>query len=262
MFKTFDGSLGKAVDPEPFRPAVTISQSNPAVVSWTRHQLSPGDPVFFRTTGTLPSPLTPDTLYFVRPGPQPNSFRISATLGGGALGTTSAGSGEHRSVRPVVRISAANPAVVTWKAHGLAADDPVVFQSAGQLPAPLEQGQIYYVLNSTTLTADTFQISTTRKGTPVDTSASTTHTQAHTIPQNPLYGSAAFDSPLLWLGQRLAKNRERLGVHYASDSNASRHLAAAVWRALLHEPDPAKRIVCPTLDSVISRAKAEWPTKW
>ena len=56
-----------------------------------------------------------------------------------------------------------------------------------------------------------------------------------TPPRNPLYGSGPVQSPLLWLSQRLAKNRERLGVHYASDSTGSRHLAPAIWRALLHE---------------------------
>ena len=40
-------------------------------------------------------------------------------------------------------------------------------------------------------------------------------------------GRGEINSPLLWLSQRLAKNRERLGVHYLSDSMASRHLAAA-----------------------------------
>ena len=56
-------------------------------------------------------------------------------------------------------------------------------------------------------------------------------------PRNPLYGSGPVQSPLLWLSQRLAKNRERLGVHYASDSTGSRHLAAAIWRALLHDTE-------------------------
>ena len=75
-------------------------------------------------------------------------------------------------------------------------------------------------------------------------------------------GRGEINSPLLWLSQRLAKNRERLGVHYISDSMGSRHLAAALWRALLHEVDPDKRIICPTLETVLERAKAEWPTKW
>ena len=38
-----------------------------------------------------------------------------------------------------------------------------------------------------------------------------------------------FTGPLLWLAARLAKNRERAGVHYPSDSLASRWLAGAIW---------------------------------
>jgi hypothetical protein len=74
--------------------------------------------------------------------------------------------------------------------------------------------------------------------------------------QGSLAGPNAVDSPMLWLAQRLAKNRERIGCHYASDSSASRHLAAGIWWALLHDPN---RIVCPTLDLILRRAKAEWP---
>jgi hypothetical protein len=70
------------------------------------------------------------------------------------------------------------------------------------------------------------------------------------------------NSPLLWLAQRLAKNRERLGVHYPSDSSGSRHLAAGIWWAVLpRQPTrgaPNVRIVCPTLEMVLARAKAEW----
>jgi membrane-associated phospholipid phosphatase len=79
---------------------------------------------------------------------------------------------------------------------------------------------------------------------------------------NPLTGTDPINSPLLWLAGRLAKNRERLGVHYASDSSAGRHLAAGLWRALLHETAAARQIECPTLRTVLMRAKAEWPTPW
>jgi len=41
----------------------------------------------------------------------------------------------------------------------------------------------------------------------------------------------------------------------------SRHLAAAIWRALLHETEVDKAIYCPTLRSVLAKATAEWPTK-
>ncbi len=107
------------------------------------------------------------------------------------------------------------------------------------------------------LTANTFHIS----GTPGGAAINTTGAQAgvQTIAINPLRGITAINSPLLWLAQRLAKNRERIGVHYASDSMASRHLAAGVWRAILHGPDPNRCVSCPTLEMVVRRAQAEWP---
>ena len=109
------------------------------------------------------------------------------------------------------------------------------------------------------LTADTFQISSPPGGAAISTAGSAQQ-GLQTIAINPLRGINAINSPLLWLAQRLAKNRERIGVHYFSDSMASRHLAAGIWRAILHEPDPHQRIHCPTLEMVIRRAQAEWPT--
>lgn len=74
-----------------------------------------------------------------------------------------------------------------------------------------------------------------------------------------LNGRNEIDSPLLWLAQRIAKNRERIGVHYASDSSASRHLAAGIWKALRNSSLMGDQILCPTLELVIRRAAAEWP---
>jgi hypothetical protein len=82
------------------------------------------------------------------------------------------------------------------------------------------------------------------------------------LSKNPLTGRGPINSPLLWLAARLAKNRERLGVHYPSDSSAGRHLAAGLWRAMLHDNAAASRIDCPTLQTVLTRARAEWPTPW
>jgi len=79
-----------------------------------------------------------------------------------------------------------------------------------------------------------------------------------------------FNGPLLWLADRMAKNRERAGLHYPSDSAASRWMAGAIW-ALLTKNNPADAtppgapplgandlIVCPTLNQVLRMAKAEW----
>jgi hypothetical protein len=67
-------------------------------------------------------------------------------------------------------------------------------------------------------------------------------------------------SPLLWLAWRIARGRERLGVHYASDSAAGRYLAAQVWEMCLNEDrGSAAAIDVPALQTVLTRARAEWP---
>jgi hypothetical protein len=79
-----------------------------------------------------------------------------------------------------------------------------------------------------------------------------------------------FKGPLLWLARRQAKNRERAGLHYRSDSDASRWLAGAIWALLtktkLADATPPgatavtalQLIDCPTLKLVLKMAKAEW----
>jgi len=75
---------------------------------------------------------------------------------------------------------------------------------------------------------------------------------------NPLTGTTPIESPLLWLADRVAKNRERLGVHYPSDSSAGRHLAAGIVKAMLHPLPGEISIDCPSLRSVLRLATSEW----
>jgi hypothetical protein len=73
---------------------VTISNASPAVISWTAHGLSVNQPVIFTTTGALPTGLTAGTTYYViSAGFGANAFEVSATVGGSAINTSSAGSG-------------------------------------------------------------------------------------------------------------------------------------------------------------------------
>ncbi len=78
---------------------VEIKQSSPGIVSLKGHGLEANDKVYLTTTGSLPAGLsagTPTTnLYFVKAPVTPDSFRLSATSGGAAINTTSAGSGVH-----------------------------------------------------------------------------------------------------------------------------------------------------------------------
>lgn len=80
-----------------------------------------------------------------------------------------------------VTITVATPGVVSWTAHGLAADTAVVFTTTGALPTGLTAGTTYYV--KTVLSADTFSVAATVGGTAITTSStqSGTHT-ATTVP--------------------------------------------------------------------------------
>lgn len=87
---------------------VTISNASPAVVTWTAHDLKADQEVKFTTTGALPNPLVAGTTYYViSAGLAANTFQISATMGGAAINTTSAGSGTHTGIIPTY-ISDAN----------------------------------------------------------------------------------------------------------------------------------------------------------
>jgi len=77
--------------------AVTsITNASPAVVNYTGHPFVAGDKVVFSTSGALPTGLTAGTVYYViAAGLTANAFEVSATSGGAAVNTSSAGSGTH-----------------------------------------------------------------------------------------------------------------------------------------------------------------------
>jgi membrane-associated phospholipid phosphatase len=91
-------------------------------------------------------------------------------------------------------------------------------------------------------------------------------------PLSKVMSTDVFEGPLLWLASRLAKNRERAGLHYPSDSLASRWMAGAVWKLLFSDagsladatpPNVAPITVddlidVPTLRRVLAMAQAEW----
>lgn len=70
-----------------------------------------------------------------------------------------------------VTITNASPGVVTWTAHGLAANQTVVFNTnGGSIPTGLSAGVAYYIVPGT-VTTNTFQVSTSLGGTAVNTSS-------------------------------------------------------------------------------------------
>lgn len=95
-------------------------------------------------------------------------------------------------------ISITSPAVVTQVAHGLVAGTAVVFSTTGALPTGLTAGTTYYVLAP--VSPDTYQLATTIRGTPINTSGTQSgiHTATSTYTTNGrIYGSNLED-PSAW----------------------------------------------------------------
>lgn len=87
--------MPQASAPVPKSTTVTISNASPGVVTWTAHGLLPDTAVVFTTTGALPTGLTAGTTYYVKTVLTVDTFTVSATKGGAAIDTSSAGSGTH-----------------------------------------------------------------------------------------------------------------------------------------------------------------------
>jgi len=97
---------------------VTISQASPGVVTLANHGLTQGEPVFFSTSGSLPTGLTSGTTYYVASVLSSSTFTVALSTGGTAINTTSAGSGTHRlQTCPWVQygsVTATPPAKQDW----------------------------------------------------------------------------------------------------------------------------------------------------
>lgn len=85
----------------------SITNASPAVVNYTAHPFAINDPLVFSTSGALPTGLTAGTIYYViSDGFGVDSFQVSATLGGAAINTSSAGSGTHSVTATYTALSA------------------------------------------------------------------------------------------------------------------------------------------------------------
>ncbi len=152
--------------------------------------------------GSLPTGFTEKTFYYAV-NVTKYTYQLALTPGGVPLAATTAGSNVQTSspdpfragdvfqvdsdegdVSPAIlldyemevpanrvfnaTISKGNPAVFTKVAHTLVNDDVVRCLTNVELPAPIIREKFYYVVNAT---ADTFNISTTRGGSPVVTTS-------------------------------------------------------------------------------------------
>lgn len=114
---------------------VTMTNANPGVVSWGTHGLTAGTPVYFTTTGALPTNVTPGKTYFVlAAGLAAGTFRFSDTPAGTAIDTTA---GTQSGVQTAVAnggcvpifTSTSSSATITVRedAHGLSIGETTDF---------------------------------------------------------------------------------------------------------------------------------------
>lgn len=129
---TGSGTAGKCVRTSGFagltsNSATTINNSTPSAATFTQanHGFVPGQVVKFTTGGTLPSPLSTLTTYYVlASGLTANTFQVATTPGGTAIVTTTAGSGSHTTQ---CQTTTQNPAtqIAAWGPSGLTAAQAV-----------------------------------------------------------------------------------------------------------------------------------------
>jgi hypothetical protein len=78
---------------------MTVTIASPGVFTVTAHGFVADQPVFFRTSGALPTGLTADTLYYVSATSlATDTFKVAATPGGTVIDTSGTQSGTHRVV--------------------------------------------------------------------------------------------------------------------------------------------------------------------
>ena len=120
---------------------VTISNASPGVITKVAHALPVNYPVAFSTSGALPTGLTAGTVYYVKTVLDPDTFTVSATPGGAAINTSSAGSGTHS---------------MTWTYSALSADAQWDFRQFGNYVIAVQANVVaqVYDLSSSTAFAD------------------------------------------------------------------------------------------------------------
>jgi hypothetical protein len=147
---------------------VTITNASPGIVSWTAHGMNIGGPVYFTTTGTLPTGLSPNTRYWVSSQSfSANSFAVSTTvdnaLAGTSVNTSSAGSGTHTGNSSLFYGAADNSTGINLTGISLAAGDWDVGFQASFLPSSTVTTS--FILGSITLVSGTVDLTDGRTGT-------------------------------------------------------------------------------------------------
>ncbi|MEN6631792.1 MAG: hypothetical protein ABFD84_05150 [Candidatus Polarisedimenticolia bacterium] len=122
-----------------------------------------------------------------------------------------------------VTMTVAAPGVVTWTAHGLSVDTPVVFTTTGALPTGLTAGTTYYV--KAVPTADTFTVSATVGGSAITTSG--TQSGTHTVTTAPTGSERKFVGVVMATPEQggEANTVQAMGCTIAINSNIVRKAA-------------------------------------
>jgi len=77
---------------------VTVTATDPAVITYTNHGRAVNDTFQFTTTTTLPTGLSASTTYYVKTVLSANTFTVSASAGGVAIACTDTGTGTHTAI--------------------------------------------------------------------------------------------------------------------------------------------------------------------
>lgn len=144
----------------------------------------------------------------------------------------------HLLQSTTVTISIASPGVITWNNHGLTANQVVLFTTTGALPTGLTAGTNYYVVGSS-ITTNTFQLSTTSGGAALNTSGTQSGVQsawvsiasvtinASDLPTDPTFVFFKYGTAISGSGTAIY----RLGMQASSAGNVNfyRDATAANW---------------------------------
>lgn len=124
------------VIPTALTATVTITNASPGVVTYTAHGLPANAGLTLTTTGALPTGLSINTWYFIVNDGNltANTFALSATQGGAAINTSSAGSGVHTATVSQIQSCIRIPYI-----QGLKIYDNVVANSRGGIYASSAQ---------------------------------------------------------------------------------------------------------------------------
>lgn len=148
---------------------VQITPTN--TITITSHGFVNGNKLTFSSSTTVPAGLTAGTTYYVV-NAAANTFQVAATVGGAAISITDVGTGVHTVTRTKELDVDFDPADVDFAAdtitltnNDLADNDMVLVSSTGDLPTPLEENTIYFVLNRS---INSIQLATAAGGTAIN----------------------------------------------------------------------------------------------